>query len=61
MEIKALKKRPTIDQNKKLVSAYDQFDNLLTELKKKEIPEEIINTINDGIDQINSASDSEKE
>jgi hypothetical protein len=35
MEIKELKKRPSIDQNKKLVSAYAQFDKLLTELKKK--------------------------
>jgi hypothetical protein len=61
MEIKELKKRPSIGQNKKLISAYDQFDKLLTELKKKELPEEIVNFINNGIDQINSVSESEKE
>lgn len=61
MEIKELKKRPSIDQNKKLISAYAQFDQLLTELKKKELPEEIIKSINNGIDQINSVSESENE
>ena len=61
MEIKELKKRPSIDQNKKLISAYAQFDQLLTELKKKELPEEIVKSINNGIDQINSVSESENE
>jgi hypothetical protein len=61
MEIKELKKRPSIDQNTKLISAYAQFDKLLTELKKKKLPEEIVNSINNGIDQINSVSESEKE
>ena len=61
MEIKELKKRPNIDQNIKLISAYAQFDKLLTELKKKELTEEIIKSINNGIDQINSVSESEKQ
>ena len=61
MEIKELKKRPSMDQNKKLISAYAQFDQLLTELKKKELPEEIVKSINNGIDQINSVSESENE
>ena len=61
MEIKELKNRPSIDQNTKLISAYAQFDKLLTELKKKKLPEEIVNSINNGIDQINSVSESEKE
>jgi hypothetical protein len=61
MEIKELKKTPSIDQNKKLISAYAQFDKLLTELKKKELPEEIVKYINTGIDQINSFSKPEKE
>ena len=61
MEIKELKKRPSIDQNKKLISAYAQFDTLLTELKNKELPEEIVKHMNTGIDQINSFSESEKE
>lgn len=61
MEIKELKKRTSIEQNKKLVSVYAQFDKLLTELKKKELPEEIVKSINIGIDQINSVAESEKE
>lgn len=61
MEIKELIKRPSIDQNKKVISAYNQFDKLLSELKKKELPKEIVNSINNGIDQINSVSESEKE
>jgi hypothetical protein len=61
MEIKELKKRLSIDQNKKLISAYAQFDKLLMELKKKELPEEIVKYINTGIDQINSFSKPEKE
>jgi len=61
MEIKELKKRPSIDQNKRLTSSYAQFDKLLMELKKKELPDEIVISINNGIDQINSISDSEKE
>lgn len=61
MEIKELKKIPNIDQNRKLFSAYAQFDKLLTELKKKELTEEIVKSINNGIDQINSVSESEKE
>jgi hypothetical protein len=59
MEIKELKRKPNIDQNKKLITAYTQFDKLLTELKKKDLPEEIISSINNGIDQINSVSESE--
>lgn len=61
MEIKELIKRPGIDQNKRLFASYSQFDKLLLELRKKELPEEIVNSINDGIVQVNSASESEKE
>lgn len=61
MEIKELKRRPGIDQNEKLMNAYSQFDKLLGELKKKDLSEEIVLLINQGIDQINSISESEKE
>lgn len=61
MEIKELKKIPAIVQNKKLISAYAQFEKLLTELKKKELPEEIVKSINNGIDQVNLVVESEKE
>lgn len=61
MEIKELKKRTSIDQNKKLNIAYAQFDKLLTELKKKELTEKILKSINNEIDQINSVPESEEE
>lgn len=60
MEIKELKKRPSIVQNTKLDKAYVQFDNLLTILKNKELPEEIVSSINNGIDQINTCAEPEK-
>lgn len=61
MEIRELNKRQGIDQNKKLYASYTQFDKLLMELRKKELPHETVNSINDGIDQVNSATDSGKE
>lgn len=61
MEIIELKRRPGFDQDKKLISSYAQFDKLLTELKKKKLPEEIVNSINNGINKINSISESDKE
>jgi hypothetical protein len=57
MELKELKIRPVINHNKKLISGYAQFDTRVTELKKKNLPEEIINSINTGINQINSVSE----
>jgi len=60
MEIKELNERPGIDQNKKLQNAYAKFSKLRAELKKKEIPDEIVYYINNGIDRINSVSESEK-
>lgn len=61
MKIKELKNRPDIDKNKKLHASYVQFDSLLMELRTKELPNETVNSINDGIDQVNSVSESEKE
>jgi len=61
MEIKELKNRPGIDQHKKLYAAYAQFDKLLMELRAKELPNETVNAINDGIDRVNSVTESGKE
>lgn len=59
MEIKELKKRPDIELHKKLSSIYAQFDLLLSDLRKRELPEEIVKIINEKIDQINTVSASE--
>ncbi len=50
-----------IDTNKKLNKTYTQFYLLLSELKTKQLSEEIVHSINQGIEQINAVSDSEKD
>ncbi|MGB5402964.1 MAG: DMT family transporter [Robiginitalea sp.] len=61
MEIKELKNRPDIDQHKKLYASYNQFDKLLMELRRKELTNETVNSINDRIARVNSVTGSEKE
>lgn len=61
MEIKELNQKPRIQQHKKLMSAYTQFNNLLLALKTQGFPDEIVIFINTKIDHINAISNSEKE
>ena len=61
MEIKELKKRSSIAENKKLMSAVAQFNELLKQLKTRELSDPLILAINTHIDQINAISGSEKE
>jgi len=61
MEIKTLHKSPDIEQQKKLNNIFVDFEKLIYELKKREIPSEIINSINQDIDEINSFIGSNKE
>lgn len=61
MEIKELIERPEIEQNSKLNTAYSLLKNLLSELRKREIPIEILNSINQEIDKLNGFSGSDKE
>ena len=61
MKIKELKNRPDIDQHKKLFASYSQLDKLLIELRRKDLFDETVNSINDGIDKVNSVLESEKE
>ncbi|REE00128.1 hypothetical protein [Marinoscillum furvescens] len=60
MEIKALKNSSTLASNKKLQKTYSQFDQLLKELRTKELPEQVIEIINAGIDQVHQAMENEK-
>lgn len=61
MEIKELIERPEIEQNSKLNTAYSQLKNLLSELRKNEMPIEILNSINQEIDKLNGFSGSDNE
>ena len=61
MEIKEIKKRPGINQDKKLANRYANFGILINELSKKEIPNEIVNSINQEIEEINSFSGSKRD
>jgi len=47
-------------QDKKLMKAYIQFEQLLSELIKKDLPNEVITAINNEIEQLNAISDSGK-
>jgi hypothetical protein len=51
-------KRPNIENDKKLLVNYQNFENLLSELEQKEIPFEINNFINQEIEAVNSFSGS---
>ncbi len=59
MTINQLKERTGLYENKRLVKVYIQFDQLLKELAKKEIPIPIIDTINQAIIEVNNSSLSE--
>jgi hypothetical protein len=61
MQIKEVTKRPGMVAHKKLNSAFIQFEELLKELRKKEIPEDLVSSINDGVESINSIAGTDKE
>lgn len=61
MKIKEIKQRIGIKQHKELNASYAQFNNLLTELRQKELSHQTIGIINDGIDKINSTHATDKE
>ena len=58
--IKELNKRSSIDQDKKLKRNIVKFESFLGELKKREIPSEVVIIINRHIDEVNSFSGSIK-
>jgi hypothetical protein len=58
MNIIKLHTNPEIENNIKLKEKYLQFEKLLVELRKKELPEEIVASVNQDIDNLNSFSGS---
>ena len=61
MKITQLEKRPNIGQDKKLNDKFTHFEKLINELKKKEIPSDIVSSINQYIEEVNSFLGSNKE
>lgn len=61
MIIEELTKNPDINLNKKLNRDFSQFDDLLTEIRKKDLPDGIVIFVNEHIAELNSASASERE
>src|SRR6478609_716757 len=56
MNIIELKERQNISDNIKLNRIYVQFGELLKELRKKDLPQKIIESINQDIEELNSTS-----
>lgn len=61
MTIIELKYREAIIENSKLNNAYIQLDDLLKELRKRDLPQAMVEEINTQLVALNSLSDSEKE
>ena len=61
MVINELHKIPGNDQNTKLFKAFSQFEQVLVELKRKELPDEIIVSINNDIEGINTFNGADKD
>lgn len=60
MQLKELRIRPVVLTDEKPAKVLEQFVVLLEELRKKSLPEEIINSINYEIDRINTVEASGK-
>jgi len=60
MEFKELNRIPNLDQDNKLRKLFLSFEKLLDELKKREIPMDIVRSINQLIDELNFFSGSNK-
>ena len=54
MNIKEIDKKPDIGKDKKLMRKFSDFEKLINELKKREVPSEIVNSVNQDIEKINS-------
>ena len=61
MKIIELKKRPNIEKNSKSKEAYLQLEKLLNELTKRELPNNMVVSINKELEELNFLTDSRKE
>lgn len=61
MEIKALIQRAYTDKNQSLKQTVVNFENLLSELRKRNLPDHIVESINHNITELNSFSGPDKD
>lgn len=61
MGLKTLNERADLEQYKKLRYKYDEFSLLIDLLKQRELPEEVVNSMNEYIEALNSLAVSNKE
>ncbi|WP_026897471.1 hypothetical protein [Daejeonella oryzae] len=61
MNIKELNSTSEIDKNIKLKGVYLQFEKLLSEMRKRDLPDSLVLSVNHDIDELNSISGSEAE
>jgi len=61
MEFVELKKHAKFDQNKKLVKVYTNLDNIINELKNRDVSTAIVVIINNDIEQINAFFGSQRQ
>ena len=59
MEINSLHERPDLEKKEKLKKRFLQFDMLMNELRKREVPDQLIQFINMEIQSINEIKDSD--
>lgn len=56
MRITELNQKPDIEKNVKLKETYAQFEKLLVELRKRDLPDGLVESVNKDIEALNSAS-----
>ena len=59
MEIIEIKQRGAFEADKKAIKYIEVFVKLINELKKRELPDEVVIFINDNIDIVNKAEDNQ--
>ena len=56
MKINELNQKPGIENNVKLKETYIQFEKLLSELRKRDLPDKLVMSINKDVEEMNSTS-----
>lgn len=57
MKIATLNSRPQLETNSKTEKAFTRFSKLIDELRSRELPEEMVEKVNDELEKLNASSD----